>query len=179
MSLLRREVGAGVVRAAVRRAEHRHGPTPRPGQCLSGGHVERIEVGSLFAVHLYRDEPSSQILGGHLVLKALVGHHVAPVTGGVADGEEDRLVLVLGPLQGLVTPGVPLDRVVRMLTEGGGGLVRPEGHDPRCYGSWRGCPRARLDPWTSSSMARPLLSPAPAGELAWPSPADSSRPGPT
>ena len=32
-------------RAAVGRAEHRHGPTARSGQRLGGRHVERVEVG--------------------------------------------------------------------------------------------------------------------------------------
>jgi hypothetical protein len=42
------------------------------------------------------------------------------MTGRIADGEEDGLVLRLGPVEGLVTPGVPVDGVVGVLQEVGG-----------------------------------------------------------
>src|SRR4029079_18698939 len=54
-----------------------------------------------------------------LVLERFVLHDVAPVARRVADGEEDRLVLLLGLGKGLRTPGVPVHRVVGMLQEVG------------------------------------------------------------
>ena len=53
------------------------------------------------------------------VLERLVLHHVAPVAGGVADREEDRLVLASCRLEGLLTPRVPVDGVVGMLEQVG------------------------------------------------------------
>ncbi len=133
--LFGREVGAGVEGAAIGRAEHRHGPAAGSGEGLGGGHVERIEVGSFLAVDLDRNEPAGEVGGRLLVFETFVGHDVAPVAGGVPDGEKDGLVLVLGPLQGLVAPGVPLDRIVRMLAEVGAGFVRQVVHEVRCYGA--------------------------------------------
>jgi hypothetical protein len=50
-------------------------------------------------------------------LERLVLHHVAPVAGGIADGEEDRLVLLPGAGESFLSPGVPVDRVVGVLEE--------------------------------------------------------------
>ena len=51
-----REVGPGVEGPPVGRAEDRHGPAARPGQGLGGRHVDGVEVGTLLAVDLDRDE---------------------------------------------------------------------------------------------------------------------------
>ena len=112
-----REVGPGVEGAAVGRAEDGHGPSTRARQRLGGRHVDGVEVGALLPVHLDGDEPLGQVGRRRRVLEALVGHHVAPVARGVADGEEDGLVLVTGPPQRLVSPGEPLHRVLGVLAE--------------------------------------------------------------
>jgi hypothetical protein len=44
-------------------------------------------------------------------------HDVAPVAGGVADGEEDRLVFGQRPLERLLAPRIPVDGVVGVLEE--------------------------------------------------------------
>ncbi len=112
-----REVGAGVEGAAVGSAEDRHGPAARAGQGLGGRHVDGVEIGTLLAVHLDRDEPAGQVRGRRLVLEALVSHDVAPMARRVADGEEDALVLFPGQAKGLVAPRVPRHRVVGVLAE--------------------------------------------------------------
>ena len=43
-----------------------------------------------------------------LALKRLPLHNMAPVTGGVADGEEDQLVFLAGQAEGLLAPGEPV-----------------------------------------------------------------------
>src|SRR6266511_6095536 len=55
--------------------------------------------------------------GGVLVLERLPLHHVAPVAGGVADREQDRLVLLARLGQRLGTPREPVDRVVGVLQQ--------------------------------------------------------------
>ena len=111
------EVGPGVEGAPVGRAEDRHGPAARPGQGLGGRHVDGVEIGSLLAVDLHRNERLRQVSRRVGILEALVRHDVAPVARGVPDGHEEGLVLVAGPLQGLVPPGEPLHRVVGVLAE--------------------------------------------------------------
>src|SRR4029077_9642921 len=49
------------------------------------------------------------------ILERLTLHHVAPVARCIADREEDRLVLLPRALERLVVPGMPVDRVVRVL----------------------------------------------------------------
>ena len=125
-----RVVGAGVERAPLGGEEHRHRPAAVPGHGLDRVHVDAVQVGPLLAVDLDADEALVH-LGGRLgVLERLMGHHVAPVAGRVADREQDRLVLGPGPLQGLGAPRVPVDRVVGVLEEVGAGLARSDGSRP-------------------------------------------------
>src|SRR5207245_2847264 len=49
--------------------------------------------------------------------ESLALHHVAPVAGGVADRQEDRLPFVARPPRRLVPPWVPVDGVIEMLLE--------------------------------------------------------------
>ena len=42
---------------------------------------------------------------------------MTPVTGGVADGQEDELVALPGSREGLLPPRVPVDRVASMLPQ--------------------------------------------------------------
>ena len=58
-----------------------------------------------------------------VVLERLVLHHVAPVAGGVADAQQDGLVLAPRFFEGIVAPRVPVDRVVRVLEQIGALLV--------------------------------------------------------
>ena len=64
--------------------------------------------------------------GGLVVLEALMGHDMAPMAGGIADGEEDGLVLGLGLGEGLLAPGHPMNRIVLVLEEIGAGFVGEE-----------------------------------------------------
>ena len=49
--------------------------------------------------------------------------YMAPVAGGIADTKEDRLVFSLGFLKSLITPRIPIYRVMGVLQEVGGFLV--------------------------------------------------------
>src|SRR5919197_619807 len=70
-------------------------PSPRPARWRSDGvHVDRVHVRALLAVDFDVDEALVHESSRLVVLEGLVCHHVAPVTGGVADREQDRLVLL-------------------------------------------------------------------------------------
>ena len=62
--------------------------------------------------------------GNGFVLEALPFHHVAPVAGGIADGEENGFVLRAGCLEGLRAPWIPVNRIVGVLEEIWRGLLR-------------------------------------------------------
>ena len=119
-----REVGAAVERVAVRGEPDAEGPAALAGEGLHRFHVDGVQVGPLLPVDLDAHEVLVQERRDALVLEALPLHHVAPVAGGVADAQEDGLVLGLRLLQGLRSPGVPVHGVVGVLQQVGAGLAR-------------------------------------------------------
>ena len=128
---LGREIGAGEKGTQILGIEkHRQRPAPgTPGEQLVGGLIDAVQVRTLFPVHLDVDEQAVHERGGGRILEGFVGHDMAPVTGGVADGEQDGPVLAPRPLQGLGAPGVPVHGIVRMLAQVGTGLAIEAVHD--------------------------------------------------
>ncbi len=53
-----------------------------------------------------------------------MGHDVAPVAGGVSDGQKNRLVFNFRLFKGVASPGTPVNRVIGMLQEIGAFLLR-------------------------------------------------------
>ncbi len=119
----RRKVGAAVERLQRRREPDAHRPAAATGRGLHESHVDTVDVGPLLAVDLDRDEPAVQDVGDLGVLERLALHHVAPVTGRVADREEDRLVLLPGSRERLVTPRIPVHGIRGVLQQVGTRLV--------------------------------------------------------
>ena len=91
------EVGAGEERVAVVVEHHGHRPAAVAGHRRGRLHVDRVDVGPLLAVDLDADEVLVEVRRRCLVLERLVGHHVAPVAGGVPDAQQYRHA----PLAGL------------------------------------------------------------------------------
>jgi hypothetical protein len=111
----RRVVSARVERHELRRQEHRHRPSTIAAIEPHGGrHIDLVEIRPLFPIDLDRHEVLVQELGDLLVLEALALHHVAPMTGRVADRQEDRFVLLLGFLQRFFAPGIPVHGIVHV-----------------------------------------------------------------
>jgi class 3 adenylate cyclase len=103
------------------------------GQCDHCVHVDAVDVGPFLAIDLDVDEALVHQRRGAGIFERLVRHHVAPVAGGVADREQDRLVLLPRPRERLLAPRVPLDRVLRVLQQVRRGLVGQPVH--ALYGS--------------------------------------------
>ena len=87
-----RKVGAAPDRLAGGREKHRQRPAALLAQMMQRLHVDLVDVRPLLAIDLDVDEQLVHHARGRLVLEAFVRHHVAPVTGRVADREQDRLV---------------------------------------------------------------------------------------
>ena len=79
------EIGAGMEGAAIGQEEDGHRPAALAADRLRRCHVDSIDVGALFPVHLDGDKVGVQVVGGVMVLKGFMGHDVAPVAGRVAD----------------------------------------------------------------------------------------------
>ena len=86
---LRREVGPAEERDALRREEHRQRPPSLSDHGLDRPHVDRIQIGALFPVHLDVDEPFVHEGCRGLVLEGLALHDVTPVAGRVPDGQQN------------------------------------------------------------------------------------------
>ena len=112
-----REIRAAVKRLEIGRQPHAHRPAARPGRRLHERHVDAIDVGPLFAIHLDRDEIAIQDVGNRLAFERLVRHHVAPVARRVADRQKDRAVELARFVERLLPPGVPVDRILGVLQE--------------------------------------------------------------
>ncbi|MEX2210501.1 MAG: hypothetical protein WD689_01875 [Gaiellaceae bacterium] len=93
-------------------------------------HVDGVDVGPLLPVDLDADEVLVHQPRCCGVLERLVLHDVAPVTGGVADREQDRLVLVARAGESLLAPRIPVDGVVGVLEQVGAGSGREPVHCP-------------------------------------------------
>jgi hypothetical protein len=89
----------------LRREEHRQRPAAvAPGQHLVRELVDPVEVGALLAVDLDVDEVRVHQRRGGVVLERFVRHHVAPVAGGVADRQQDRLAFARAPVRAPLAP---------------------------------------------------------------------------
>ena len=122
-------VGRGEEGFLVRAHDDRQGPSAPAGEQLGHGHVQLIDVGTFLPVHLDVDEGVVHQTGDLLILEALPFHHVAPVAGGVADGEEDRSVLLCRLTEGFLSPRIPVHGVRRVLQQIGAVLVLQSIHD--------------------------------------------------
>ena len=122
VAILGRIVRATVERHSLRREEHRHRPAPVTGDGLHGLHVDGVDVRALFTIDLHVHEQVVHDARGGLILERLVRHHVTPVTRGVPDAEQDRLVLGHRARKGLRPPRVPVDGVLRVLLQVGAGF---------------------------------------------------------
>ena len=158
---LRREVGAGEERLAVRRQEHGHRPAALAGHRLGRLHVDGVDVRPLLSVDLDADEvPSFSASAVGRVLERLVRHDVAPVAGGVADREQDRHVALARLRERLVTPLEPVDRVLRVLQQVGAGGARRGGcvTDSSCgISRWLACPQVAAGD-REISRRRPIIA---------------------
>ena len=120
---LRREIGAAPERLAGRSQEHGQRPAAVLAEQCQRVLIDLVEVRPLLAIDLDVDELVVHLGRDLRVLEALVGHHVAPVAGGVADRQQDRLVLRARRRERRLVPGLPIDRIVPVLEQIGAGRL--------------------------------------------------------
>ena len=123
---LGRPVGPADHRLAVRRQEHGERPAALLAQRMERGHVDVVDIRPLLAIDFDVDEKLVHETGGLGVLERLVRHHMAPVTSGVANRQEDRAVASLGLGERVGAPGPPMHRVMGVLQKVGRGLLPKE-----------------------------------------------------
>ncbi len=118
----RREVGAAVERLQVGRQPDAHRPAALPRRRLHERHVDAIDVGPLFAIDLDRDAGRVEDGRDVGVLERLALHDVAPMARRVADRQENGDVAGARRGERVLAPRIPVDRVLRVLTQVRAGL---------------------------------------------------------
>ena len=121
MPVLGRKVGAAEEGLQLGGKPDAHRPPAASREALHIGHVKPVDIGTLLAIDLHVDEVRVHHPRDLRTLEGLMGHHMAPVAGRIADREKDRLPLATRPGERLLTPGIPLHGILRMLEEVGGG----------------------------------------------------------
>ena len=124
-----RKIRSGKEGLLIRRHKDAGRPATAAGKCLTKSHIDAVYVWTLFLVHLDGNKIPVQNLSRFLILKALMRHHMAPVTGAVADAEKQRFVFLLGLTEGFLTPWIPVYWIICMLNEiGTGFMLQSVGH---------------------------------------------------
>ena len=121
----RREIGAAEKRDLVFGGQE-HGQRPAAGavgEQLLCSLINLVEVRPFLAIHFYVDEVGIHHFGGGFILEGFMCHHVAPMAGGIADGQQNGFVLGARPGQRRFAPGIPLHRVAGMLQQVRAGFV--------------------------------------------------------
>ena len=123
VAVLGGEVGAAKEGLAIGSKKDAHGPATAAGGGLDEHHVDAVDIGAFFAIDFDGDERAIEDFRDSFVLEGLPFHHVAPVTGGISNGEEDGFVFGAGAGEGFFAPGEPVDGVVGVLEEVGAVFV--------------------------------------------------------
>ena len=126
------EIGATPDGSAVGGEEHGERPAALLAGGMESGHVDLVDVGALLTIDLDVHEKLVHDRGSFRVFEAFVGHDMAPMTGGIADGEENGLVGGFGLGERGGPPGAPMDGVVLVLKQIGAGFVAEEIFAHRC-----------------------------------------------
>ena len=81
------------------------------------GHVYIVNVRPLFTIYLDTHERFVEMLGDFNILKRLPLHHVAPVTRAIPNRHQHRYIAAASLGKRLLTPRIPINRVLRMLKQ--------------------------------------------------------------
>ena len=112
-----RKIRAAPHRLAGGGEKHRHRPAALLAQQMQRAHVNLVDVGPFLAVHLDVDEQFVHHPRRRFVLERLVRHHMAPVAGGVANREQNRLAGFFRFIERPRAPLPPVDRIVLVLQQ--------------------------------------------------------------
>ena len=93
------KISAAPERLASWRQEHGQRPAAAFAKGVQSCHINMIDIGALLAIDLDVHEKLVHQGRGRFVLKTFVRHHMAPMAGGVADREQNRLIFRLGFLE--------------------------------------------------------------------------------
>ncbi len=162
----RGEIGSAPEGMPVRSEEHGQRPAALLTHHRQGRLINGIDVRPLLAIDFDVDEQIVHYVGNFLRFKAFMGHDMAPVARGIADGQQDRLVVAACFIEHRRPPGSPMHGVVPVLEQVRAGLAREEifchgvgmSNDQREVGRPRcvGCHRSLGWAWRGPEQPRNL-----------------------
>src|SRR4051794_36956507 len=104
IKLVGREKRSAEEKVEVRCQEYVERPTALPGSGLDECHVNLIHIRPFLAVHLDADKVFVQKFSHFLAFKRFAFHDVAPMTGRIADADEDRFIFLPRFGEGFLAP---------------------------------------------------------------------------
>src|SRR6185503_2132033 len=111
----RRKISPPIKRLGLRREKYIQWPASAAGNGLHRLHIYMIEVGPLLSVDLDIDEVFIHKGSRFRMLDTFPLHHMTPVTGRIANADQDGLVFLPGLLQCFIPPWIPIYGVMGML----------------------------------------------------------------
>ena len=124
------KIGSAPEWFATRGQEQGHRPAAMFAESMQRLHIDVVDIRPFLAIDLDVHEKLVHDRGGLSIFETFMGHDMAPMAGGIADGQQDRLVGGLRFCQRRGAPEAPVDGVVLMLEQiGASGLGEFVGHD--------------------------------------------------
>src|ERR1700720_2473662 len=108
----RRKIRAPIKRLAIGRKKSGERPSALPADRTDRSLVPAVDIGTLVAIHLHRDEMFIHDGGNHGIVVGLAVHHMAPMAPHRPNVEQHGLVLAPRRGEGLLAPLVPLNWLV-------------------------------------------------------------------
>src|SRR5258708_24086337 len=164
VAVCRRKIRPALKRFAIGSKKSRKRPAALPADRTHRSLIPAVNVRTLVAVHLHRDEMLIHNRRHFRVVVGLAIHHMAPVAPYRPNVEQDRLVLALRGGKRLLAPLMPLNRLGHGRAQIGG--MKPGrwgsgggGHDYFSLYPVRGrdLPCVTLCPLWLTILCRPLL----------------------
>src|SRR5438132_11321950 len=115
VSIIRWKIRASKDRLAGWQQENRQWPAAAARHHLYCSHVDLIKIRTFLAINFDAYEVVIHDLRYRGIFEGFMFHYMTPVTGGIADAQQDQLVFFCCFIERFCTPREPVDRIVGML----------------------------------------------------------------
>src|SRR5579863_4098341 len=161
VAIARGKISAAIKRLAIGREKRRERPSALPADRLHRRLVANVDVRTLVAVHLHRDEVLIHDRGNFRIVIRLAVHHMAPVAPHRANIEQHGLVLALRRSESFRAPLSPLNGLMHSRAQvsgrsAGEGVEGSGGHKLSLYGRAKG---AAGESRTLKTLVTPYTAP--------------------
>ena len=115
IAVARRNIGSRIEGLSIGRQPHGHRPAAPSPKGLHRTHINRVDIGTLFAIDLdgdvvFVDEPRDLF-----VVERFLLHHMAPMASRITHAEQHRPPQPTSLLESLIPPGTPVHGIMRVL----------------------------------------------------------------